>query len=91
MGVEAHADGRLIDFLPFSIADGMSKCHQGWSAAEKEAWRAESHQTNQGEAGTGPRVELGDNICSFSRHNTSTRQQMTTNRHNYRFSFLLQN
>lgn len=62
-GAEAQAHGRLIDFLPFSISDEMSKCHQRWSAAQRKAERAESHRTNQREAGTGPGVELRDNLC----------------------------
>lgn len=46
-GAEAYTHGRLIDFLPFSISGGMSKCHQRWSAVQGKAQRAESHGTNQ--------------------------------------------
>ena len=46
-GAEAYTHGRLIDFLPFSISDGMSKCHQRWAAAQRKAQRAKSHRGNQ--------------------------------------------
>lgn len=57
-GAEAHTHSRLIDFVPFSTSDGLSKCHQRSSALQRRAQRARSPRSGQGEAGIGPGVEL---------------------------------